>query len=57
MVKHTQKIRGLLPKNCLSVFDHFVGFALEVLNSSSIQIVYGSSNAMFVKRESVSTIH
>ena len=57
MVKHTQKIRGLLPKNCLSVFDHFVGFALEVLNSSSIQIVYGSSNVMFVKRESVSTIH
>ena len=28
MVKHTQAIRWLLPKNCLSVFDHFVGSAL-----------------------------
>ena len=25
MVKHTQTIRRLLPMNCLSVFDHFVG--------------------------------
>ena len=28
MVKHTQTICRLLPTNCLSVFDHFVGLAL-----------------------------
>ena len=31
MVKHTQTIRRLLPTNCLSVFDHFVGLVLKVL--------------------------
>ena len=30
MVKYTQSIRRLLPTNCLSVFDHFVGLALKV---------------------------
>ena len=29
MVKHTQTIPRLLPTNCLSVFDHFVGLALK----------------------------
>ena len=33
MVKHTQTICRLLPTNCLSVFDHFVGLALKVLKS------------------------
>ena len=28
-VKHTQEIRRSLPTNCLSVFDHFVGLALQ----------------------------
>ena len=32
MVKHTQTIRRLLPTNCLSVFDHFVGLALKGLS-------------------------
>ena len=32
MVKHTQTIRRLLPKNCLSVFDYFMGLALKGLN-------------------------
>ena len=32
MVKYTQKIRLLQPKNCLSVFDHFVGLALKGVN-------------------------
>ena len=32
MVKHTKKIRRLLPTNYLSVFDHFVGLALNGLN-------------------------
>ena len=31
MVKHTQTIRWLLQRNCLSVFDHFVGFAFKGL--------------------------
>ena len=31
MVKHAQTIRRLLPTNCLSVFDHFVGLALKGL--------------------------
>ena len=31
MAKHTQVIRQLLPKNCLSLFDHFVGLALKGL--------------------------
>ena len=33
MVKHTQTIRRLLPTNCLSVFDHFVGLALKGLKA------------------------
>ena len=31
MAKHTLTIRWLLPTNCWSVFDHFVGLALEGL--------------------------
>ena len=31
MVKHTQTIRRQQPTNCLSVFDHFVGLALNGL--------------------------
>ena len=33
MVKHTQTIRRQQPTNGLIVFDHFVGLALEGLNS------------------------
>ena len=29
MVKHTQKLFRLLPTNCLSLFDHFVGLPLK----------------------------
>ena len=29
MVKHTQMIRQQKPKNCLSVFDHFVWLAFK----------------------------
>ena len=36
MVKHTQTIRRLLPTNCLSVFDHFVGLALKGLIQQTI---------------------
>ena len=31
MVKHTQTNHWLLPTNCLSEFDHFVGLALKEL--------------------------
>ena len=34
MVKHTQTIRRLLPTNCLSVFNYFVGLALKGLNKN-----------------------
>ena len=36
MVKHTQTIRRLMPTNCFSVFDHFVGLALKKLTSTSL---------------------
>ena len=31
MVKHTQRNGRLLPTNCLSAFDHFVGLTLKGL--------------------------
>ena len=31
MIKGTQTIRRLLPTNCLSMFDHFVGLLLKGL--------------------------
>ena len=36
MDKHTQTIRRLLPTNCVSVFDHFMGSALKGLRSKQI---------------------
>ena len=33
MVRHTQTIGRLLPKNCLSVLDHFLELALEKLKA------------------------
>ena len=33
MVKYTQTIRRLLPANCLSVFDYFVGSVLKRVKS------------------------
>ena len=33
MVNHTQTIRLLLPTNCLSVSEHFVGLALKGLKA------------------------
>ena len=29
MVKHTQSIRWVLPTNCLSAVDHFIGSGLK----------------------------
>ena len=36
MVKHTQTIRGLLPMNCLSVFDHFLWLAIKGLSKENV---------------------
>ena len=36
MVKHTQLICRLLPTNCLSVFEHFVGLVFKGLNSNIV---------------------
>ena len=33
IAKHTQKINRLLPTNCLSVLNHFVGLALKGLKN------------------------
>ena len=37
IVKHTHTIRRQEPTNCLSVFDHFVGLALEVLTKTKLK--------------------
>ena len=39
MVKHTQTICQLLPKNCVSVFEHFVGMALKGVMNQICQIL------------------
>ena len=36
MAKHTQTICRLLPANCFSVFEHFVGVVLKGLNVTNI---------------------
>ena len=36
MIEHTQAIRGLLPMNCLSMFDHFVGLAIKGLSKENV---------------------
>ena len=38
MVKHIQTIRRQLLTNCSSVFDHFVGLQLKVLNSNQREV-------------------
>ena len=48
MVKHTQKIRRLLPMNCLSVFDHFVGLAVKGLKMS--HFLYENINSPRIKQ-------
>ena len=38
MVKHTPTIRQQKLTNCLSVFDHFVGFALKMLINLFVEV-------------------
>ena len=47
MVKHTYAIRRHQPKNCLSVFDHFVGLRLRVNISSNILLAKFSTKICF----------
>ena len=46
MVKHTQTIRRLLPKNCLSAFDQFLELVLKGLTLAQQMLptyrLYGS---------------
>ena len=37
MVKHSETICLLLPKDCVSVFDHFMGFALKGLTQKLLK--------------------
>ena len=39
MVKHTETIRGLLPMECLVVFDHFMGLAIKGLTVAYDNVV------------------
>ena len=48
MVKPTQRIRRVLPTNCLGVFNHFVGLANKGLNTSLL-----SSHKFFSGKESI----
>ena len=41
MVKHNETIRRLLPTNCLSVLDHFVGLALKGLKINTTALFSG----------------
>ena len=41
MVRHTQTICRQQPTNCLSVFDHFLGLALEGLKDHSLKNYVG----------------
>ena len=43
-VKNTQTIRRLLPTNCLSVSDHFVGLALKGLTSDLENLLFFRAN-------------
>ena len=38
MMKHIQTIRQMLSKNCLNVFDHFVGLALKQFSEEIIYL-------------------
>ena len=55
MVKHTQAIRWLLSNNCLSVSDHFVGFALKGLmkNTADVSLNVSQNEAGYVNKHRV----
>ena len=53
MVKHTQTIRRLLPRDCLNVFDHFVGLGFKGLNI--IVFVYNGLNKVLFYLEKINS--
>ena len=51
IVKHTHTIRRLLPKNYLSVFDHFWGLALKgLLNSCLPKVELSTKGIIYIVR-------
>ena len=50
MVKHTPTIRGLLPTNCLSEYDHFVGLQLKGVKSKQESKKAKCIKSLFRKR-------
>ena len=56
MVKHTQIICRLLPTNCLSVFDHFMGLALNELNANANDNFYVQITGAFRDNQSLSEV-
>ena len=53
MVRPTQTIRRLLPMNCLSVFDHFVGLVLKGLRLSRGITLFLSSMFYYLSKLAV----
>ena len=50
MIEHTQTIYRLLPTNCVSVFDHFIGLALKGLSLQKFWESSGMNNGSFYLR-------
>ena len=55
MLKNTQTICWLLPMNCVSVFDYFLGLALEGLNANKSLPTYACKHSPYEKRMHVNT--
>ena len=51
MVKHIQTVHRLLPANCLSVFDHFVGLARKGLTQRVRTFIYYLDHWRLVYRQ------
>ena len=56
MVKRTQTIRRLLPTNCLSVFDHFVGVALKGSTKIKPSRFYMTQSAFICSKLTMETL-
>ena len=51
MVKHIQAIRRQQSKNCLSVFEHFVGVALKGL---ILEVKFGNDSQVRTRLDEIS---
>ena len=53
MVKYTKQFVGKLPKNCLSMFDHFVELALKRVKMEQFaKNINGFSHYLFLQKPS-----